>query len=125
MPDEKLLAAKQKQLEDPEHTTPAYLPFPSSGSILPPHWSQVEVDGILQMCKWLYDLTHSSRPRSKEATKDRDGDIQMTELNARTRKVLLHCADGYTETSMLAVAYFMFAEGLPVHEAWVRLHRDK
>lgn len=125
MPDEALLAAQQKQIEDPEDTGPVHLQFPSSGSILPPHWSQAEVDGILQMCQWTYNLTHNSRPRPAQATKDKDGDIQMTELYPRQPRVLLHCADGYTETSMLAVAYFMFAEGLPVHEAWVQLHRDK
>ena len=125
MPDDKLLEATQKQLEDLEDTAPVHLHFPSSGSILPPHWSQAEVDGILQMCKFLYNLSHNTRFRSPQATKDKDGDIQMAELNPRLPRVLLHCADGYTETSMLAVAYFMFAEGLPVHEAWVRLHRDK
>jgi dual specificity MAP kinase phosphatase len=26
---------------------------------------------------------------------------------------------------MLAVAYFMYAEGVPVHEAWIRLHCEK
>jgi dual specificity MAP kinase phosphatase len=49
----------------------------------------------------------------------------MTELHGKPHRVLLHCADGYTETSLLAVAYFMFSHGLPVHEAWVQLHRDK
>ncbi len=128
MPDEALLAAKQKQVEDPEDTSPVHVQFPSSGSILPPHWSQAEVDGILQMCQWIYNLTHNlgfRSARSAQATKDKDGDIQMTELNHRQPRALLHCADGYTETSMLAIAYFMFAEGLPVHEAWVKLHRDK
>ena len=125
MPDSKFLETKQKQVEDSENTTPIHLSFPSSGSILPPHWSQAEVDGILQMCQWLYNLTHNPRPRSAQTAKDKDGDIQMTEFSAKSPRVLLHCADGYTETSMFAVAYFMFAEGLPVHEAWVQLHRDK
>ena len=63
------------------------------------------------------------KPVSK--AKDEDGDIQMTEFAPRPRRILLHCADGYTETSMLAVAYFMYAEGVPLHDAWVRLHREK
>ena len=125
MPDERLLAATLSKLEDRDDDTPAHLAFPSSGSILPPSWSQTEVDGILQMCQWLYDLTHHARRNSVEPTKDKDGDIQMTELNAKSHRVLLHCADGYTETSLLAVAYFMYSEGLPVHDAWVQLHRDK
>jgi dual specificity MAP kinase phosphatase len=75
------------------------------------------------MCKWLYELTHAMKSAGK--TKDQDGDIQMTEFMPRPRRVLLHCADGYTETSMLAVAYFMYAEGVPLHEAWIRLHCEK
>ncbi|OQV06896.1 hypothetical protein CLAIMM_11406 isoform 2 [Cladophialophora immunda] len=124
LPDDKLLAAKLKQLEEREEDDdPVHMTFPSSGSILPPSWSQVEVDGILRMCRWLYNLTHTMKPVSK--CSDEDGDIQMSEFAPRPRRVLLHCADGYTETSMLAVAYFMYAEGVPLHEAWIRLHCEK
>jgi dual specificity MAP kinase phosphatase len=124
LPDEKLLTAKRKQLEvRGSDDDPIHLAFPSSGSILPPSWSHVEVDGILRMCKWLYEVTHGKKAAGE--TKDEDGDIQMTEFTPRPRRVLLHCADGYTETSMLAVAYFMYSEGASVHEAWTRLHCEK
>lgn len=122
LPDDKLLAAKLKLLDDREDDEPVHLSFPSSGSILPPSWSQTEVDGILRMCRWLYNLTHQVKPAAR--AKDRDGNIQMTDFSP-SRRVLLHCADGYTETSMLAVAYFMYAEGVSLHEAWIRLHCDK
>ena len=118
LPDETLLAAKRKELDNRKGDNPVQLAVPSSGSILPPSWSMAEVDGILLSCKWIYDLTHERVARSQTPVKDKDGDIQMTELRSRHRKVLLHCADGYTETSMFAVAYFMYSEGLPVHEAW-------
>jgi dual specificity MAP kinase phosphatase len=124
MPEESLLQAKLTQLEDNRNEAPIRLAFPSSGSILPPSWSQAEVDGILSMCQWLYKLTHRRR-RTTVPNRDDDGDIEMSEIDPHPWKVLLHCADGYTETSMLAVAYFMYAEGLPVHEAWVKLHKDK
>jgi dual specificity MAP kinase phosphatase len=105
---------------------PLYLSFPSSGSILPPSWSQTEVDGITCICRWMYDLTHNSnRQAIVESSVDADGDIQMAELSPKSRTVLLHCTDGYTETSLLAIAYFMFAEGVSVHEAWLRLHCEK
>ncbi|EXJ84387.1 hypothetical protein A1O3_05054 [Capronia epimyces CBS 606.96] len=123
LPDDKLLAAKLKKLECRDDDDPVHLAFPSSGSILPPSWSQSEVTGILRMCRWLYSLTHGTEPA--DGTTDKDGDIQMTEFRRRPRRVLLHCADGYTETSMLAVAYFMYVEGVPVHEAWIRLHCEK
>jgi dual specificity MAP kinase phosphatase len=125
LPDEKLLAAKRKQIEiRGEDDDPVHLSFPSSGSILPPSWSQTEADGILRTCKWLYEITHAMRSTDK-ARADQDGDIQMTEFTPRSRRVLIHCADGYTETSMLAVAYFMYSEGVPLHDAWIRLHTDK
>ena len=41
------------------------------------------------------------------------------------RKVLIHCTDGYTETSLLALAYLMYSEGLAVHDAWIKLHTDR
>lgn len=123
IPDDKMLAAKLKQLESRDDDDPVHLVFPSSGSILPPSWSQAEVTGILRMCRWLYKLTHTDEP--VDSAQDTDGDIQMTEFSPQSRRVLLHCADGYTETSMLAVAYFIYAEGVPVDEAWIRLHCDK
>ena len=55
---------------------------------------------------------------------DDDEAIELDDIPA-ARKFLIHCTDGYTETTLLAMAYFMYAEGLPVHDAWVRLHRDK
>jgi dual specificity MAP kinase phosphatase len=126
MPDEKLLRLKQKQFEEVDGDVSVHIPFPSSGSILPPSWSSSEVDGLLLMCRWLYNLTHNPRRRKSDSmVQDEDGDIQMSEFSGVPRRVLIHCADGYTETSLLAVAYFMYAEGLPVHDAWIKLHREK
>jgi dual specificity MAP kinase phosphatase len=105
---------------------PLCLTFPSSGSILPPSWSQTEVDGILTMCRWMHKVVHSGHPQpSTKSSVDEDGDIQMAELSPKPKTILLHCADGYTETSLLTIAYFVFAEGVPVHEAWLKLHCDK
>lgn len=115
--------------------------FPSSGSIMPPTWSHTEVDGLLRMCHWMFRLANPElgggggdgdddddddedegcvAPRE-----DSDGDIQMGSLPAPARRILLHCADGYTETTLLALAYCMFVECIPLHEAWIRLHCEK
>ena len=118
IPDGEALALKAEQIGE----KPVHVNFPSSGSILPPSWSHTEVDGLLRMCSWIYGIAHPVEPEQRE---DADGDIQMRELSPRTRKILLHCADGYTESSLLAIAYFMFAEGVPVHEAWLQMHIDK
>ena len=100
------------------------LEFPSSGSIMPPTWSHSEIDSLLEMCKWIYRLANPRGKQDKPIV-DEDGDIHMENLSLSPKKILLHCGDGYTETTLLAVAYFMFAECIPVHEAWVRLHCEK
>ncbi|KAI1320074.1 hypothetical protein F5Y16DRAFT_405741 [Xylariaceae sp. FL0255] len=103
------------------------LDFPSSGSISAPTWSHAEADGILDTCKWIWHLSHGTLPPSPET--DRDGDAEMTDAldtaprnGSRQRKILIHCADGYTESTMLAIAYFSYSTGRTVPEAWLDLH---
>ena len=98
--------------------------FPSSGSIMPPTWSHNEVDSLLEMCRWIYQLANPEIEED-DPMSDEDGDIQMKSLPPPAKKIFLHCGDGYTETTLLAVTYFMYAECLPLHEAWIRLHRDE
>lgn len=109
-----------------------FLDFPSSGSILPPTWSHSEADGILETCKWIYHLSHGSYPEEDLGTTqtDTEGDTPMSfdqplTFEVRPRKILLHCADGYTESSMLAIAYFSYSTGRPVPDAWLNLHTNK
>lgn len=106
-----------------------YLDFPSSGSILPPTWSHAEADGILETCKWIYHLAHGTTPSTVSRRKDADGDSIMSDNSGtkraqpiRSRKILIHCADGYTESTMLGIAYFSFSTGRPVTDAWLQLH---
>ena len=111
------------------------LEFPGSGAIMPPSWSQAEVDGLLATCEWLYRQAHN-RPFKQERRDsklslggevDGDGDslMQSAGTERAAKRILIHCADGYTETSLLALAYYMYAEYVPVHEAWLQLHREK
>ena len=111
---------------------PMYLEFPSSGSIMPPTWSHTEADGILETCKWLYYLSHGTLPtRSHHQNTDAEGDSPMPSLSQpphariRERKILIHCTDGYTESTLLALSYFTYATGLPVPAAWLDLHVSK
>ncbi|OLN92171.1 Dual specificity protein phosphatase PPS1 [Colletotrichum chlorophyti] len=108
-----------------------YIDFPSSGSILPPTWSHAEADGILETCKWIYHLAHGTLPVGEDSATDVDGDTQMDEqaeskpANLRPRKILIHCADGYTESTMLGIAYFSYSTGRGVADAWLHLHTLK
>ncbi|KAB8342778.1 hypothetical protein FH972_022376 [Carpinus fangiana] len=77
--------------------------FPSSGSMAIQNTSEVDINDLISFCRWLHQTTTSAKPA----------------------RVLIHCADGYTETSMLALAYFMYTEGVPAHEAWIRMHNER
>ncbi|MCJ1246498.1 tyrosine/serine/threonine protein phosphatase pps1 [Trapelia coarctata] len=123
VPDCKML----HRVADLSACSPQFVEFPSSGSIMPPSWSHSEVDGLLETCQWIYrlanpDLTPAS---SDDSEQDSEGDIPMKTLFPRPRRILLHCADGYTESSLLALTYFMYVECVPVHEAWIRMHCEK
>ena len=108
------------------YSAPQYLEFPSSGSITPPKWPGVDMDPLTEMCSWIHRLANPSiTPDTSEDEEDSGGDIPMRNLFPGARKILIHCTDGYTESTLLALAYFMYAEGVPVHDAWLRLHCEK
>ncbi|ESZ94713.1 dual specificity phosphatase [Sclerotinia borealis F-4128] len=94
------------------------LGFPSSGMIQPSSWEYEETDGILETCKWIYNLAHGILPR------DQDGDTPRI-IKTMERKVLIHCTDGYTESTLLGLTYFAYATGLSVPKAWLDLHMSK
>lgn len=106
-----------------ETVVEAFHDFPSSGSILPPTWSHTEADGILATCKWIYHIAHGTFP--SDADSDSNMELDADEPEYRPRKVLIHCGDGYTESSMLGIAYFSYSTGQPVPDAWLNLHTEK
>ncbi|KAH6851214.1 hypothetical protein B0I37DRAFT_353575 [Chaetomium sp. MPI-CAGE-AT-0009] len=131
-------AALQTIAEGPDDETKQYhLDFPSSGSILAPTWSHAEADGILDTCTWLYHLAHGTRPpttTTTTTTSPQEPSQQQTSSptptptphpRPRPRKILLHCNDGYTESTLLAVAYHSLATGQPVPQAWLDLHTTR
>ena len=96
-------------------TRPLALEFPSS---TPPSAARHDPDAIVGFCEWIYHIAHTS-PEHGEDTPMSDASESVS-----TRSILIHCQDGYTESTFLALAYLMFAEGLSAHEAWVKLHVD-
>lgn len=123
-----LQAIAEGPREEANQLQPAYLEFPSSGSIMPPSWSLTEADGIIDSCKWLHHLANGTpQPPTPEQT-DSEGDSPMPSppsITSRPRKILIHCTDGYTETSMLALAYYIYSTGVTVSEAWLQMHTMK
>ncbi|KAJ5587317.1 uncharacterized protein N7459_003082 [Penicillium hispanicum] len=118
IPGPRYLTQLDKQLED----GPQRMEFPSSGSIVLPSGNTREIEDLVTTIRWIYYLANPEEPTDEP---DCEGDTAMNTADKKPRRVFIHCADGYTESSLLAVAYFMFAEGVPAHEAWLRLHRDK
>ncbi|KAK2612859.1 tyrosine/serine/threonine protein phosphatase pps1 [Conoideocrella luteorostrata] len=102
-----------------------HVEFPSSGSILPPTWSHDEADGIVETCKWIYHLSHGTCPSlEEEKTKMADPTNSSSTIGSQW-KILIHCADGYTESTMLGIAYYSYSTGQPVPHAWIHLHTSE
>lgn len=78
--------------------------FPSSGTITAATLTENDVCSIISMCKLLYIRgrgTHKGRPTSS----------------------LIFCTDGYTESSVLALCYAIYSQGLTAPEAWIYIHK--
>lgn len=122
--------------EDHKDSVPQ-LEFPGSGSIMPPTWSQAEADGLLSTIIWIHQQANGLAS-AEAARKRKDSRIAMTMLDrdsdgdsimesapyASTKKFLFHCSDGYTETTLLAISYYMYANCVPLHQAYIELHKQ-
>lgn len=89
---------------------------------MPPSDDSTEIEDFLNTLRWMYSLANPG------STIQQDDDAGHTPLQTPTkqpRKIIILCGDGYTESSLLTIAYYMFAQGVPAHEAWKRLHCDK
>ena len=115
--------------------TVAHLEFPSSGSFAASEngtQDEADIERLLLFCRWVHRLANDGFGPCGTASSPAHGrPLQEARITSspdsqqqRPRRILIHCADGYTETSLLGLAYYMFAEGLPAHDAWIRMHRD-
>ena len=116
-----------RRIGELSYSAPQHLEYPSSGSIMPQAHTKKLSDPLKTMCQWIYKLANPNNTPdgSEDEENDSDGDIPMKPLFPQSRKILIHCTDGYTESSLLGLAYFMYAEQVAVHEAWLRLHCEK
>ncbi|KAF2396661.1 dual specificity protein phosphatase PPS1 [Trichodelitschia bisporula] len=125
VPDAATLKMATRRLNEKSPVSPLQIEFPSSGSILPPTWSHAEVDGLIAMCQWISQTSRTRHIHRRKRSGDGDSIMLSTTLEPEEKKILIHCTDGYTESTLLGLAYFMYAEGIPVHEAWIRMHVEK
>lgn len=116
-----------KRIGELSYSVPQHLEYPSSGSIMPQAHTKKGSDPLKTMCQWIYKLANpkNTPDASEDEENDSDGDIPMKPIFPQPRKFLIHCTDGYTESTLLGLAYFMYAEQVAVHEAWLRLHCEK
>lgn len=116
-----------KRTAELSYSAPQHLEFPSSGSIMPQAQTKSGPDPLREMCEWIQRLANprSASEADDEDEDESDGDVRMKPLSPQSRKILIHCTDGYTESTLLALAYYMYAEQVPAHEAWLRLHCEK
>ncbi|KAL9631941.1 MAG: hypothetical protein Q9164_005614, partial [Protoblastenia rupestris] len=114
-----------RRIGEQSYSSPQTIEFPSSGSMDPRSYPKSGTDPLTRICRWIHKLANQeSTPEASEdePVLDGEGDIPMRLLYPTRRKILIHCTDGYTESTLLALAYFMYAKRIPVHEAWLRLH---
>lgn len=110
IPDNPALQKLERFLSSKRKTAVGQMSFPSSGSIAPGAENEAEqLDGMLRMCQWVHRLANAGADHS----------------NTAPSKFFIHCADGYTETTLLALAYVMYAEKKSAGDAWIWLHREK
>ena len=116
-----------RRIGELSYSAPQHIEFPASGSITLEQLSKPSSDPLTRICHWIHRLANSTTTpdASEDEDQDSDGDIQMKHLFPSPRKILIHCTDGYTETTLLGLAYFMYAEQIPLHEALLRLHCEK
>lgn len=127
-----LLDGMLGELSDPIRRLLLMMEIPGSGALAMQELSQQEIKGLLRVCRFIWQIAHGSEHegvRDWEAVHSRqDADTRPIEEGHRHRKpqrVLIMCADGYTENSLLGLAYLMFIDCIPAHEAWIRLHKAK
>lgn len=101
----------QSQAQPSKSTVQASTPSPSAGQ----HGS---IAGALKNSRQHASGSFGRGSARREAY---IGGAPSPSLRKVGRRVLLHCGDGYTETSILALAYLMYAKGMSLPEAYLDL----
>ena len=98
IPGPRYLDGVSKSLASEEWAEGISMQFPSSGSIVPQLEANRDVEDFVNTVRWLYYLAN---PEDNGSDIEELDDIPMEDW-AKSYKILIHCADGYTESSLLA-----------------------
>ncbi|CAH7678674.1 hypothetical protein BY996DRAFT_6430991 [Phakopsora pachyrhizi] len=97
-----------KSVEKRPRSRVAHLEVPSTGQSLSGPLAQEKlVHGLVEMCAWVKKMSKSCN------------------AGKRSHQVLIHCNDGYTETSLFALSYIMYDRRCSLPEAYLYLQNDK
>ncbi|UZJ53863.1 hypothetical protein CBS101457_003183 [Exobasidium rhododendri] len=85
------------------------------------------MESIVNMCIWIKKQSCPNNPKSSSAPHSLlHGALRYGRNSAWPkhqqqfpRRILLHCSDGYTDTSILGLAYLMYAKQLTLPEAYL------
>ncbi|KAK9457275.1 hypothetical protein V1511DRAFT_485876 [Dipodascopsis uninucleata] len=80
-------------------STIVHIEFPASGSLAVGNLTDHNIEAIIDCVEWLYKLA-----------------------NEHNKRIIIFCQDGYTETSLLGLAYLMYATGVTAPQAYIDLH---
>ena len=75
-------------------------------------------DQMIDLAEW---IKTQAGPSSKNDSQKTRGNKRDGEQEHPPRRILLHCGDGYTETSVIALTYIMYARRLSLPEAYLYL----
>lgn len=79
--------------------------FPSSGTIATSTISETDVCSIISLCKLLYLRGKCMHKGHRSSS-------------------LIFCTDGYTDSSLLALCYVMYSQGITAPQAWIYIHKQ-
>ena len=90
------------------------------------HQQTAVVEAILELVVW---LRAQARPHLRTSMEQRGSRGQTNNLastlSTSPRRILIHCADGYTDSSLLALAYVMYDRVCSLPDAYLYLQNEK
>lgn len=118
---------RQQQVLCPAPSNIVHLRGLGSGSAFEDEDAEQDaIDDVVNMISWIYKQamppTKSPSP-SSSFWRPRQGTYANGERHQQQmpRRILLHCSDGYTDSSILGLAYLMYARNLTLAEAYLDL----